>query len=373
MTNSTDQSLRESTFDRILIVKPSSLGDVIHAFPVLNGLRTRYPDAQIDWLVNNAFAPLLADHPQINDVIRFDRSAFNRTRSVAESASTLVSLVRKIRQKRYDLVIDLQGLFRSGFFARVTGAPTRIGFADAREGAVHFYTHRIETTDLNTHAVDKNYLVSRPLGFSDVPVEFNLPMTDSDRQSADRLLRESDINPTAPFVALCPGARWETKLWFADRFAKLTDDIQQQLRLPSILLGAADETELCDDIRTRSATRPVVMAGKTGIRELVAIIDRASAVVTLDSAPMHIAAALDRPLVAIVGPTNPNRTGPYQRPDAVIQSKPDCSPCYLKRMRDCQYDHQCMQNVSVSHVLRRLADIVPTATRDRRTDPGVVN
>ena len=150
-------NLSSRSFARILLIKPSSLGDLVHALPVLHGLRQRYPRARIDWLAGSAFAPLIEGHPDIHEVVRFDRQRFGR---MVVSPSALVGFHRfrkDLRRRNYDLVIDLQGLFRSGFLSWSTGAKVRIGFAQAREGAKWFYTDLIGPSPHDTHAVDRNY------------------------------------------------------------------------------------------------------------------------------------------------------------------------------------------------------------------------
>ena len=151
----TEGALAQRTFDRILLIKPSSLGDVIHALPVLGGLRKRYPTARIDWLIGSPFASLLAGHPLIDALVEFDRKRFGRLWRSPAAALAFVRFIRRLRQSRYDLVVDLQGLFRTGFFAYATGAKTRIGFGDARESAPRFYTHRLMGGSGNVHAVDR--------------------------------------------------------------------------------------------------------------------------------------------------------------------------------------------------------------------------
>ena len=365
---SSTPSLRTRRFERILLVKPSSLGDIIHALPLLHGLRTRYPDASISWLVAEPFAPLIAGHPQLDDVILFDRKRYSMVGRTLEPSVAFIEFVHALRARRFDLVIDAQGLFRSGFLAMSTGAAVRIGFAATRELAWVFYTHRVRVDDPDLHAAEKNCRLGRPLNLADEPLVFDLAVTSGERETAGKLLADAGVDPTGRFLAVLPGARWETKRWPASRFAALIDRAARELGIPAVLLGSPDERELCDAVACQCDSKPANLTGQTQIRDLVAILDRASAVVTHDSAPMHIAAALGRPLVAILGPTNRHRTGPYQMPSAVIQADLDCVPCYLKRLSQCPYDHECMQTVDVAEVIRGVAACVAPVA-DRRGDP----
>lgn len=345
-------ALAQRTFERILLIKPSSLGDVIHALPVLGGLRKRYPTARIDWLIGSPFASLLAEHPLIDALVEFDRKRFGRLWRSPAAALAFVRFIRRLRQPRYDLVVDLQGLFRTGFFAYTTGAKTRIGFGDARESAPRFYTHRLVGGSGNVHAVDRYLQVGDLLGFTPGPVRFALPLTDTDRTSAAALLRNQASRPDTRLVAIAPGARWETKCWLPERYARTIDALHDSdADIACVLLGGPEETPRCAEITARCRTTPLDLTGQTSLRQLVALIERADLVICQDSATAHIAAALDRPLVCITGPTNPLRTGPYRRLPDVVWLEPECAPCYLRRLSQCPHDHRCMRDLTVEQVV----------------------
>lgn len=348
----TEGALPQRSFERILLIKPSSLGDVIHALPVLDGLRQRYPTARIDWLIASPFASLLAGHPLLDALVEFDRKRFGRLWRSPSAAAAFLRFLRQLRQRRYDLVIDLQGLFRTGFIAYVTGAIIRIGFGDAREGAPRFYTHHLVGSSGNVHAVDRYLQVGDMLGFTRGPVRFPLPLTDTDRSAAAALLRNRASEPFARIVAVAPGARWETKCWLPERYASTIDALHGSSEdTACVLLGGPDEISRCAEITSRCRTTPLDLAGKTSLRQLAALIERADLVICQDSATAHIAAALDRPLVCITGPTNPLRTGPYRRMSDVVWLEPECAPCYLRRLSQCPHDHRCMRDLTVERVL----------------------
>ncbi|MCH7808169.1 MAG: lipopolysaccharide heptosyltransferase II [Planctomycetes bacterium] len=355
-TGSHDEDLARRSFDRILLVKPSSLGDVVHALPVLHGLRTRYPNARIDWLCATPFVGLLQDHPDLNEVVPFDRSRFGRLGRSFRVTRDFLRFVGDLRSRAYDLVIDLQGLFRSGFLSRATGAPTRLGFVDAREGAPWFYNHRIAVDGPDTHAVDRNYKVARLLGFADVPVSFNLALSEAVRAEASERLRRLGLTSSDRVVAIVPGARWETKVWYPHRFAETIDELQAADDVRCVLLGGPDEIALCEKIAGACRSTPLNLGGKTTLRQLAATLGLADCVLCHDSGAMHVAVALDRPLVCLIGPTNPRRTGPYGRGDAVLQVQLDCSPCYYRRLEQCPHDHRCMRELdspTVASAVRR--------------------
>ncbi len=351
--------LSREPFDRILLVKPSSLGDVIHALPVLHGLRARYPNAKIDWLIASSNAPLLEHHEEIDELVVFDRRRFGRVGRSASATSEFVSFVRELRTRRYDLVIDLQGLFRTGFLTLASGARVRIGFRDAREGAWTFYTHYIQPGEPDTHAVDRNYRVARLLGFEDVPIEFTLSLTEAMRAEARDLLHEFGVSEDVCLVAVAPWARWETKRWAPERFAETIDRLSVRSDTSFVLLASPNEIAQCERIGRACRKAPANLAGRTNLATLAAIIERADVVLCHDSAALHLAVAFERPLVCLMGPTNPHRTGPYRRPADVVQLKLHCSPCYFRRLTQCPHDHRCMAELDVDAVVSAAMGLLP--------------
>jgi heptosyltransferase-1 len=321
---------------RILIIKPSSLGDVTHALPVLRLLRRKWPAAQISWLVAPYCAGLLEGHKDLDEVILFDRRRFGTAWKSPSAGLELIRFKRDLRRRKFDLVIDLQGLLRSGWLAFYTGAPVRIGFANAREFAPLFYTHRVPIEDVEQHAVDRYLKIAAALGCETSPVEFDFPLTDADREYVDSII------PAEPFAVLLPGTNWPTKRWPAEHFEELVEPLRERFGLASVLAGGADAAELAPQI-----PGALNLAGRTSLPQLVALLQRASLVVANDSGPMHIAAALGRPLVTMFGPTNPVRTGPYGRPECVVELELPCSPCYR---RYCAHQ-SCLRWLSIEPVL----------------------
>ena len=311
---------------RILIVKPSALGDVVHALPVLKLLRTRWPAARIAWLVNAGFAGLLENHPDLDEVIVFHRRRLG----------SIPGLARRLGDGEFDLAIDLQGLFRSGWLAMQTGAAVRIGPASAREGATAFYTHAVGSAGVERHAVERNLDAAEALGCGRGPVAFDFGLTDADRASVESLL------PDGPFAVLLPGTNWATKRWPIESFAALVDPLRERFGLASVVAGARDASPL---------PGAADLIGRTSLKQLAALLERASLVVANDSGPMHVASALGRPLLVPFGPTNPLRTGPYGRPDCVLRLDLPCAPCYS---RTCVHQ-SCLKWMGVEAVLDHAA------------------
>ncbi len=318
---------------RILIIKPSSLGDVVHALPTVNLVRRRFPDATITWLINDNFASLLKkDCPVIDGIIAFPRRELGKLWRLPRA----LKFLRRLRAERFDLVIDLQGLLRSGIMTWATGAARRVGLSDAREGSRLFYNEIVQVS--RAHAVDRYLLAARHLGGEAGPVEFPLPSVASDIAFIDEL-----VPPARPLIAVNPSARWETKLWGDDRFAAL---IKQLPRDRVVLTGSAEDAPRIEKLAQGRAN----LAGKTDLAQLAEVYRRCAVVITNDSGPMHLAAAVGIPVVAIFGPTDPALTGPYGKRHVVLRSGIPCSPCMKA---ECHHTPrmECMSLVTVEQVM----------------------
>jgi lipopolysaccharide heptosyltransferase I len=344
-------SLRSKNFSRILLVKPTAMGDVIHAIPVLVKLRARYPGAQIDWLVTPENAELVREHPALSNAVIFERKKIG--------PSGWIRLLMRLREARYDLVIDLQGLFRSALFSAATRAPVRIGFAraGAREGAWLAYTHHIAIQNPEVHAIDRYLWLAPMLGLDDAPPDLRVYPASEAVEKASRLIAE---NRFEKFAVLVPGTKWETKHWSPERFAEAGRALAKR-GFGIFVAGSPDEKSLCAKV---AALCPgaIDLAGKTSLSELAAILERTAICITNDSGPMHLAVALGRPVVSIFGPTNPVLVGPYGHPESVVRSGLACSPCRFRKLSQCPHDHACMEQVSAAMVIERI-DAVLGANR----------
>jgi lipopolysaccharide heptosyltransferase I len=338
-----------NTPKRVLLIKPSSLGDVIHALPVLSAIRRTWPQAEVDWVIARGLEQIISDTAGINRLVVMDKDKWRR-----DGIRALPSILRfrnEVRRGKYDLAIDLQGLFRSALAAYWSGAPVRIGFKKAREGAPVFYNRRVDYGSA-VHAVDRNLKVAEALGLETGPVEFNLGVNDDAAERVKALFAECGIS--GDYIVVNPGARWESKLWPAERFGAVAKQLAACTGLPVVVTGAASEAAIAKAVCNASGNMAISLAGKTGLKELVAVLAGARIVITNDSGPMHIAAAAGTPVVAVFGPTDRNKTGPYGMWHAVVSAKPECAPC---RRRSCD-DWRCMTGVSVGDVLAAATEIL---------------
>jgi lipopolysaccharide heptosyltransferase I len=344
-------------FSRTLIIKPSSMGDVVQALPVLTALREAHPEARISWLVSSACADLLEGHPRLDEVILFDRrlaGAFWNPLAWGE----VLRLRRDLRRRAFTAVLDLQGLFRSGLFAWWTGAADRVGFREARELAPVFYTDTVAAPHEALHAVDRYMALARHVGLADPKATDHLPVPPAARAAARRRLASEGLAEGDPFAVVSAHARWETKVWPPERFAEVLHRLWAAKGARGVLVGhGADADALGRAIAQRAAgARPIDLTNRTTLKELVAIAAEARAMVTNDSGPMHVAAAVGTPVVAIFGPTNPDRTGPHGPGHRVLARRAVCSPCYRRRcpLAGGPQALVCLTNVGADEVARDL-------------------
>lgn len=371
-------SLRTREFRRILLIKLSAVGDVVHTIPFLNKLRRRYPQARIDWLLTPAIAELVGHHPAITNVVLFVRQHWETPwwpgwRALAGAARLLAAL----RAARYDLVIDLHGQFRTALFTLATGAPVRIGFdrpraevwdasdrklpaearkhawRGAREGSWLAYSHHIPVPTLDIHAVDRYLSVGPILGLDDGPADFSFPIPPAAVTRVAQLLRQHGIaGEDSRLLLLSPASKWETKQWRSERFAEVARHLLRR-GWSVALIGSGRDREACGHVAA-AAPGVIDLCGQTTLSELAALVQRSAGCVTNDSGPMHLAVALGRPVISIFGPTDPLWIGPYRRPDAALKADLPCAPCYLRELRRCPHDHACMREVSADAVIERI-------------------
>jgi len=336
---------------RVLIIKPSSLGDVVTAVPVLRGLRRTFPAAWISWLITPACAPLVRHDPDLDEIISFDRPRLGCCWRSPGAAAGLLRLVRRLRRERFDWVIDLQGLLRSGLFAAVTRAPLRAGFADAREGAGVFYTHAITPTQL--HTVDRNIELARHLGIDARGEEMTLRVGERGRAFARSILGEHGLE-AGTFWACLPPARWPTKRYPVRHWRRVVSELSR--RTPVVLLGAPGEQTLCGRVAEGQGEGVIDLSGRTGVEEMVAVLSLSRGVICSDSAAKFIASAVGVDVLCLIGPTRVERTGPYGGGRTLV-APVRCQGCLKRR---CPHV-TCMQLIRPEDVIDAAAAIESTA------------
>lgn len=341
--------------ERILIIKPSSLGDIIHALPTLAALRARFPKAWITWLVKEQWAEILEGHPCLNEVL-----------AVKLDLPEWWGVIRKVRSEKFDLVIDLQGLFRSALIGKLSGASVVVGFAQGREGSPWWYTHRVELPIpkgrswrlWNMHAVDRNLAVAKFFGAECVAPEFCLPIQEDDRKIVEDLLKSSGVTEDDRLVAMAPLTRQAIKNWPLERFVQVAQALMKIDGIKVLLIGTEDE-EVAQLFDVALGSRGVNLMGKTRVRHLGVIFDKVQLLIANDSAPLHIAAARGTPIVTIFGPTNPEATGPYgvQSGSHLLTHDLSCRPC---GQRTCGNEKplECLTSIGVDGVVAQAERIL---------------
>ena len=317
---------------RILIIKPSSMGDVVHAFPAVHALLAADSSLTVDWVIHPAFAELLDYLPGIRKKILFRREELGRLSSFFPAAA---AFLRELRKERYDAVIDLQGLFRSALIGLLARGKCLYGPRLAKEFPARFcYRKKLHTSKEIRHAVEKNCEMIRDFsGLDQVPPRYSLPRVEKYAEQAERLLASVGLTGK-PFIAVAPGARWKTKQWPPRFFADCIGKMAQQMPEESfVLLGSPSEKKLGDAVEEAVDGKvPVLnLCGKTSTGELAELIRRADLLFCNDSGPMHLAAAAGTPVVALFGPTDPALTGPYSRESRVIRPELNCLGCLRKQ------------------------------------------
>jgi len=342
---------------RFLIVRLGALGDVVHAIPVAAALRSAFPAARIDWLVS-------AKHREILDLVPvIDRRLVIDDRGDASGGMSLLSAIGELRRAKYDVAIDLQGLIKSAVLARLSGAPRVVGFSSryARERAARlFYTEAhdpgrggLYDPRETRHVVDINLGVLSVLGIMAPARVF--PIEDADTDAA----RHAREQAGGRYALLNPGAAWPNKRWPPARLAAIATALRARHGLRSIVLWGPGEEPLAAEV-VAGAGDAAIVSPKTTIADLVALARRAALMVSGDTGPTHIAAALGTPIVGIYGPTRPARNGPMS-PDDVTVSRDGVCQCH--HLRRCKLDRMCLLDIEVAEVLdaceRRLAAEAP--------------
>lgn len=339
----------------ILIVKLSAIGDVVHTLPSLSALRKLYPQARITWVIEEAASDLIRNHPYLDQMIISRRKPWLEDIKKGRFGvlKEIRQFIKELRSCHYDLVIDFHGLFKSSLIVLLARAPRKLGFDSMQELSGLFVNEKIPE-DMGKHAVaryldfirylDPESLVLRD-SFEAGVIESFIPVGDEEEKKIMDLVKLHGLEGRE-FVAVNPVAFWETKLWQERKFAQLCDLIVDSFRVSIVFTGTGKED--LGPIQAMMRNPAVNMAGETSLRELACLYRKAAALITTDSGPMHIAAAMGTPVVALFGPTDPARTGPCGKNHRVIRKDLSCSPCFLKRCPT----KECMRRIEVEEVFQ---------------------
>lgn len=335
-------------YRRILLIKPSSFGDIVHALPAFRAVRRRFPRAHLAWLVKRPWADLLRGVEGLDQVW-----------PVEPTVRGWLEEVPRLRAAGFDAALDLQGLFRSGAMGWLAGCPVRVGLAEAREGAPLFYTKRVAVPDPTMHVIDRYLLAASALWSGEAqgmaePWDFGLTPLSEDRDRVATLLAEHGVTPGAPWIAANVSARWPTKQWPAELFAEALDGLQRGTGRVA-LIGAPDERERAAAVKRLMTTTPVDLTGATSVALLPALLESATVVISGDSGPMHLAAAVGTPVVGLFGPSSPGYSGPRGDRHRLFVGEVPCAPCFRVACRN-EEPLACLRRITPGMVVEAVRD-----------------
>lgn len=357
---------------RVLIIRLSSIGDVIHALPISAVLGESFPHLELTWIVEEAAADVVRGNPYLHDVIVVPRERWKRGRKSPHIWREYLGFLRGLRERRFDVSLDLQGYAKSGLMAWAARAPYRLGWWKLHDiaGVVSRpLPHRPESV----HRVEWFLDVARALGAEPSPVQFPLLTPPESFTQAQELLCGSGLKAESPFVVMNPATGDKMRRWGTEPYARLILLLAERHHLPTVLIGSRKDIPLCEAILRRVETQtlpsgvasPLLLAGKTDLKTLSALLRLASVQVCSDTGSAHIAAAVGCPTVAVYGPSDPAHAGPWAQEKNVLSGRPLCLPaCSLEDQRcACPLPPQAADGaVSIAHCLR---SITPEAVAER--------
>ncbi len=303
--------------ERILIIKLGAIGDVVHSLPVLATLRACHPKAHLSWAVEEKAAPVLEGNRDLDELILLERKKM----SSASGVFYFRRWLQEIRKKSFDVALDLHNLLKTGIIAYASHAPVRIGFRKLREGNFLFMNRWVKPQPHHRHAVEKYLSLLEPLDLheSQWVRRFPLVWDSSDDERISRFLKQHGLGHNEPWVAVNPGANWPSKRWMPDRYAKVADQLTKQRGIRVLILWGPGELSLAHAV-AGAMTEKAVIAPETTLKQLMVLISRCRLLMSGDSGPAHLAAALGVPTVTLFGPSDPVRNGPYGENQTIVRS-----------------------------------------------------
>ncbi|HJP93035.1 MAG TPA: lipopolysaccharide heptosyltransferase II [Pyrinomonadaceae bacterium] len=356
MTNVHAESIK-----RVVVRGTNWVGDSVMTVPALRALRRVLPDAHITLAIRPGTKGVFSEAEFIDDVLVYDR----------RSAFSVVSQIREWKRRNFDLALLFQNAFEAALIPFLAGVPLRLGYATESRQAL--LTHPLALPDWRSSRHEVFYylylvtaleqMLFASSSICESEPDSSIEISESRKAEARELFRAHGVREEEAVVAICPGSiNSRAKRWPAERYAALADRFIESQR-QVLLIGSRDEADVSQEVASRMRNRPVVLTGETTLDQIVAVLATADLVVTNDTGPAHIGAALGRPTIVIFGPTNPLTTRPFSPDAEILRHPPDCAPCML---RDCPIDHRCMTAITVdevfehSHALLKRASFAKT-------------
>ena len=335
----------------ILVVKLSAIGDVIHALPVSYAVKETFPDAHLTWVVEPTAYGILEGNPFIDNIILFEKKRFRTMRGFLEEFRPFR---HELRARKYDVALDLQGLFKSAAIVAQSGAKLRLGTTNMREGSA-YVSHPIKGAHASGHIVERYLDVARALGCRVDEVRFPVAVSPAEAASADALLAAEGVHEDNRFAVLAIGANWPNKRWPVKYFAVLADWLYSEKLIPVLVGGGRLDESLVRDIEALTEVPPVNLVGHTSLKKLAHIFKRADLVLGGDTGPVHLAAGLGTKTVMLMGPTDANRNGPYGQQENAMEIPRSCKACWKRR---CPKGLDCLAILSVEEVKGKIQEVL---------------
>ena len=346
----------------------SARGDVVFSSPLVRAFRRTYPEARLSWIAESHTKDLIEHHPELDEVIVWDREGWKRLwreRRYLTLLREARELVRGLRSRRFDVAIDLQGLLRSGIITLLSGASVRVGLG-SKEGTGLLMSRVLDRTKGDHSTVSSEYrLLAEELGLDVGDFRMEVPLPEEDRRWGVDKIRQLGLE--GGYLVAIPFTTRPQKHWFEDRWARLMDQVREELGLPTVVLGGPGDRPAVGRILEMTRTPPISLVGETTLTQATAMVEGASLVIGVDTGLTHIAVAFDRPTVAIFGSTIPYTAPPTDR-GKVLVHRLECSPC--RGNPTCDGEYTCLRRVTVEEVLGAARLVMANGERDRARRQG---
>ncbi len=334
--------------EKILIINVNWVGDVIFSTPFIRSVREAFPKSRIACLLHPRCREILDSNPRLDEIIIYDEEGKER------GLLGKLRLIKELRAKRFNTAFILHRSFTKALIAYLAGIKRRVGYPTKNRSFL--LTDVVEEPDTETHKVEYFLNIARRTGIKPTDNSYEFFITDRERWRIQDLLAKDGVGEKDLVVAICPGGNWDPKRWPKERFASLSDILMETLGAKVVISGAAKDMKLAEEIKGLMKKTPIVMCGRTNLKELGALLERAGLVIANDTGPMHIAVAMKTKVIALFGPTSPKITGPYGKGNYRVISRNDkCeTPCYDLSCTD----NSCMAAISVEEVLKAAVEML---------------
>ena len=331
----------------ILIIKLRYLGDVLLATPTVRAIKAARSDVRVTMMVNRGTEDVLSGNQDLHEVMVLDKG----------SLAAQWRLIARLRRRRFDTVIDLTDGDRSAFLSWISGAPVRIGFNDEHRWRGKCYTQVVQPVPGMQHRIDRDLEALKPMSIQAGSKDPQLWLTPEEENSAEQLLGQLGVQRSQSMVILQPGARYWFKAWPPERFAELADQLTSQYGCQVLIGGSRLDIDVAQQIRQMTKSSPLLMAGRTTIKQFAAIVKKSALFIGSDSGAMHIASAVGTPVVALYGPSNPREWGPRGGSVEVLYKGLDCRSCFHPTCT--KGEENCMRLITVHEVFAAAQRLLP--------------